>query len=96
MFAILISEENLPRIAEHQETLDPSLAHFIEKPYLSSRVNWYYIRGYVSEVGKPESWAALPEHYLIRGYEFDAEAVKTDWDQIVRKETLDTGRRWDL
>lgn len=85
MFAILISEKNLPIIKEHQDELSPSLGHFYDKPYLASLVDWYYIRGYVTEKGALESWAAYPEEYFTRKFDYNPEKIKTDWDQIVRK-----------
>lgn len=85
MQAILISEENLPKIQEHQNGLIESIAHFHPKPYLDSRVNWYYIQGYVNVVNGVANWSAYPESLLIQDYQCDLPKMKTDWNQIVIK-----------
>ena len=85
MFAILISEENLPKINEDQEKYPESLAHFFPDPYLNHPKNWYYVSGYYSEGRGDISWAAFPEYFLVKKYEFDPTKIQTDWDQIVRK-----------
>jgi len=85
MFAILISEENLPKIKEHQNSLHSLDERLYARPYHTSPVNWYYVRGYVDQKGTLVSWTCFPEELFNRLFESNAEKVKTDWDQIVRK-----------
>jgi hypothetical protein len=84
MFAILISEENLPKIREHQASLPESRQHILESVYINVQTDWYYIQGAHDE-NFDASWSAVPQHFLDRMYEYDPEVIKTDWDQIVRK-----------
>lgn len=85
MFAIHISEETMPLIKEHQDTLPSGVGRILESAYLTSLTEWYYIQGYVNNNGGVESWAAFPEYILVRQFEYDPIKIQTDWDQIVRK-----------
>lgn len=84
MFAILISEENLPKIREHQETLPVSQQHILERVYLNAPSNWYYVQG-VLDASQNLSWSAIPQNFLDKLYEHDPNVIQTDWDQIVKK-----------
>lgn len=84
MFAIQITEENLSKIEIDQKNQPIWAQHFVPRPYLNSNVDWYYVSGYVNSAGQLESWAALPFHWIATNFEYNAERIKTDWDQIVR------------
>jgi hypothetical protein len=81
MFAIQLSEENVPKILERG---------FEERDFETylglTRVVAFFISGYVDRMGKVHPFGIVPFYILVRDFEFDPEAIKTDWDQIVRKE----------
>lgn len=83
MFAILISEENMPKI---QEVLDTSVRplHTVDM-YIRHPADWYFIQGYIPYIGAPEPLAILPGYVFETNFEYDPDKIKTDWDQIVRK-----------
>lgn len=85
MFAILISEENLLKIQEHQMELPEDVARYYAPAYLLSKVDWYYVRGLGDIQGAGTTWGCYPEEFFAREFEYDADKIKTDWDQIVQK-----------
>lgn len=85
MFAILISEENMPDIADSgvfdkQPVSNVSL-------YLNRPRPWYFIRGYVTLRGTLDEWAVLPAYMLEETFDYDPDKIKTDWTNLVRKES---------
>lgn len=85
MFAILITNQNMPKIVQ-EELLPTSILRAIQI-YLAKRERWYLIRGYVTLWGNLEPWALLPAWILERRYDIDPDKIKTEWSQIVRKES---------
>lgn len=83
MHAILISEENADKIAE-SEVVSHCPLHTIYV-YRNNIKNWYLISGYVDREGRYFDFATLPQYILDRNFEYDADKIRTDWDQIVRK-----------
>lgn len=83
MFAIQITEENMPQILESVSPKDPDV-HYINT-FLANRAEWYVITGYVSRFGKFHDWVILPAYVLVSNYEYDKDKIRTTWDQIVRK-----------
>jgi hypothetical protein len=84
MFAILISTENLPVIAlrmEHHSDFDMKDLDM----YIRSHRDWYMITGYIDFAGKFHSWSIQPKYLLKTDFEYDADKIQTQWDQIVRK-----------
>lgn len=87
MFAIKITEENMEKIKEAMPMLHGPYLRAIEAKYMDRRVPWYFIRGYVDQRGRLHLFNLLPVFILDQHFEIDTEKAKTDWDQIVRKET---------
>jgi|KBSMisStandDraft_5_1062788.scaffolds.fasta_scaffold777574_1 hypothetical protein len=85
MFAILISEENMPEIAQ-SELLDEQLVYDISL-YLNRPRPWYLVRGYVPPRGPLVDWTILPAYSLAQNFDYDPETIKTSWSQLVRKES---------
>lgn len=83
MFAILISEENLPKIQEHQAELPKESARIYSPAYLNSNVDWYYVRGLHGIQGAGNTWGCYPQEFFSREFEYDADKIKTDWSQVV-------------
>lgn len=85
MFAILATQENMPKIAE-VETIRTHDRNYIERYYVNSQKDWYVVRGYVSLRGNVHDWSIFPAEYFRRYYDYDPEKIQTDWAQAVRKE----------
>jgi len=85
MFAIEITDETLPKIMVHQAELDEVAACFVPECYVNKNIKWYYIRGYITERGALETWAAYPESHFNKAFEHNSDKIKTDWDIVVRK-----------
>lgn len=83
MFAILIAEDNMPKIVQRNVLAEKNLHGM--KLFLGSSKAWYLITGYVNERGAVLPWAILPAHKFETQFEFDESKIMTDWDQIVRK-----------
>ena len=85
MFAIEITQENLPKIQEAQADMND--VDFDLDLYLKSPKTWYTIRGYVGPFGRvwTHNLAVLPKNVFDECYEYDPVKIRTDWDQIVRK-----------
>lgn len=84
MFAILISNETMPKINE-VEVLSDSFKTVLGSLYCNKRIDWYLITGFVTERGGIMPWNILPAFVFIPKFEHDEEKIKTDWDIIVRK-----------
>ena len=86
MFAIEITEENLPQIlqtpgltiADAQLMADAFIAHN------NDHVR-YFIKGYTDRKNRLVPWTTLPEFIFVKNFDFDPEKIKTDWDIVVRK-----------
>lgn len=81
MFAILINEENMPKIRE-RITVDSELANAMT--YLRMPKIWFVVTGFVTESGKYFPYAVLPAYMLKNDFDYDPVKIQTDWDQIVR------------
>ena len=83
MFAILISEENMPKIEKEA----PTRPYLIEsvRSYLGLSADWYFVTGYVDHKGRFKPSTVLPAYIIDENFEYDPVKIKTDWDQIVRK-----------
>lgn len=80
MFAILITQETLPKILDEPNLTDfdiASLKMFVDK-------NYYCFTGYVTKKGKFVPFIILPQIFM-KAFEYDEEKIKTTWDQIVRR-----------
>jgi hypothetical protein len=53
--------------------------------YIRSHRDWYMITGYIDFAGKFHSWSIQPKYLLKTDFEYDADKIQTQWDQIVRK-----------
>lgn len=85
-FAILITEENLPKMAE-VEGAPPNQLAYISRYYVDHRVDWYYVTGYVSRKGGPvHPWSIFPASVFVPNNDFDPEKIKTDWTIYTRKD----------
>lgn len=84
MFAILISQENMPKIEKFKERFAGEV-DFQTSMYLNSNSLWYFVTGYYDRRGRTLDWTILPAYVLEEDFEFDAEKIRTEWDQIVRK-----------
>ncbi len=85
MFAILISEENLPKIHEHQATLFKDVNIIYESVYINAAVDYYYVQGLIDQKGNL-SWGAYPEEFFLRNFDcVDINKAKTDWTIVVQK-----------
>lgn len=83
MFAIMLSEENMPVIAPRL-----AISEFdsqILDVYLKSHNEWYVVTGYVHDTGEVQDWAILPLYLLHKNYDYDLMTIHQDWDQIVLK-----------
>lgn len=87
MFAILISEETLPKIVE-THGLTQAEIDWLPKCINKDR---YFVTGFVDLRGQVWPWIFLPR-YLLKNFEHDEEKIKTDWDQIVRKNPVSPPR----
>lgn len=85
MFAILISEDNLKKILESDSV--PHENRTALEYFLRHREDWYIITGYVTRFGSFESYAILPGYVFRPTFDYDPEKIKTEWNQIVRKES---------
>lgn len=81
MFAILISEENMPKILESRDDLSGSTTRWLATLF---EKQWWFITGYVDLKGAVHDWSVLPASYTTRYFEYDPIKIQTDWDQIVR------------
>lgn len=84
MFAILITEENVSKIWEHQRNLTDK-DRFAPDIYLDHKTPWYYIRGFTDSRGMFWNWTALPAFLVTLRFDIDTDKASTDWDLIVRK-----------
>ena len=95
MFAILISEENVPEIiqtvpavdetpfdGDKASVLDFYLDRTRERPWSEL---YYLITGYVTKDGRLVPWAILPKTIFDKTFEYDPHVIPHNWDQIVRK-----------
>jgi hypothetical protein len=83
MFAILISNENMPKILE---SVTPTTDHHPDfQIFLNSEKTWYLVTGWVGTRGDVIDWTIMPAYMLEEKFEYDPNKIKTDWDQIVRK-----------
>lgn len=82
MFGLLISEDNLPKIREFLSPNDVSTMGLYLHPAIKE---WYIVRGYYNDRGNVVDWVVLPKYILDADYEYDALKIRTEWDQIVRK-----------
>lgn len=80
MFAILMSEDTLPKILEVDALTDKDVA-FLKTCCTKQR---YFIRGYVSRRGALIPWTILPSYLFTPIFEHDEIKIQTDWDLIVR------------
>lgn len=83
MFAIKLSEDNMPKIAPRL-TISEFDTQILDV-YLTSHNEWYVVTGYVLESGVVQDWAILPLYILDKHYDYDITVILDDWDQIVRK-----------
>lgn len=83
MHAILITEKNMPTILDRLPLGVPEQLAITF--YLNHNVEWYLITGYYTRRGVYDDWAIIPASVLKQTYEHDADKIKTDWDQIIRK-----------
>lgn len=83
MFAILITEENLPKIRE-TGLLSQGDEYSLDV-YLRSFADWYFVRGYVPLRGEVWDHTVLPRYVLHENFQIDLNKAATDWDLIVRK-----------
>lgn len=81
MFAILISEENLPKILETPTLTDRDIA-FLKTCCGKQR---YFVTGYVTGRGRFLPWIFFFQKAFEQKFEYDPTTIQTDWDQIVRK-----------
>ena len=82
MFAILVTPENMPKIAERDAppSYMTACAMVQHKPK-----RWYLVTGFVMEsTGALIDWTLLPAYIIEQYYQHDPNVIKTDWDQIVR------------
>ena len=86
MFAIELSEDNLPQILQ-TSTLFVAEAQIMTDLYFRSPRTYYFIKDYFDRNGRQQGWGILPEFVLKDFFEYDPDKIKTDWDQIVRKPT---------
>lgn len=84
MRAILFAEDTKPKIAEY-DAIPQERVRALDI-YLRHHEDWYLISGYVGPRGTYETWAILPAYVLEMNFEYDAEKIKTDWTNLVRKE----------
>jgi hypothetical protein len=82
MFAILITEENMPKILQDRHDLDANTVGWFTTLF---NKKWWFISGYVDHRGILHSWSVLPLSYTKRYFEYDPIKIQTDWDLIVRK-----------
>lgn len=83
MFAIQITEENMPEILNSLPQIREE--NVMLDMYARHTRDWFIIRGFVPHIGSMTDWAILPAYILKLKYEYDPNKIKTDWDQIVRK-----------
>lgn len=81
MFAILISEETLPKIVDSVSDLSLNTVTWLDTCVGKKR---YFVRGYVDRRGALHPWVFLPEYYLVKFYDVDLIKAQTEWDQIFR------------
>lgn len=84
MFAILISPDTRDKIEQH-DVFDPELTDL--DIFLKAKAQWYFITGYVSARGEVVDWAAEPAYIFEKKFDYDADKIKTDWVQAVKKES---------
>lgn len=84
MFAILIDPTNLPKILDRITPTEDKHPDF--DIFINHKMDWYAITGYVDSHGRLLDWAILPEFLFGKVFEYDENVIKTDWDQIVRKD----------
>lgn len=83
MFAILISDETMPKIRQ-VEKLNDHDKESIQRYYCNRRVDYYFITGYVTRYEKFIPWTVLPAVAFVPNFDHDPEKIKSDWVQIVR------------
>ena len=85
MFAIVVSDETMPKIRQSSQLTDKDKSAVEQYCLNRPRSKYYVITGYVTRRGMVMNWTFLPHHLFEKNFEFDPEKIKTDWDQIVRK-----------
>jgi hypothetical protein len=86
VFAILVSEENRKTVMDTIADRTPD--HPVDYDLFTNRprgVEYYFVTGYVNDRGEVEPWAFLPSFVFRQEFEYDAERIQTEFDQIVRK-----------
>lgn len=83
MFAILINQENVAKIPIESFTNPEDLQRTLNL-CLALKRRWYFVRGFVDNRGRFYDWVTLPHYIIEEDYEYDANKIQTDWDQIVR------------
>ena len=83
MFAIEISDKNLPEIIDNSSLTDAEqqiMENLADKPR-----TWYFVSGYIDAFGRYFSWTILPKFVLDARFDYDPIYASYHWDQIVRK-----------
>jgi hypothetical protein len=83
MEAILISDENMPKIA--QSGLLSERDESALDRYLGSKTDWYLIRSYLDTHGSIQPWTIRPAYILRRDFEFQPDLFKSAWNVLYRK-----------
>lgn len=88
MFAIRITEKNLEKIHERLRWLKDD-ARIDLSIFVNHERDWYFIDGYFEPSARfgsrpQDRWGILPAYIFLKSYDYDAEKIQTDWDQIVR------------
>jgi hypothetical protein len=82
MFAIKITPDTMHKIGS---THTLTIRDFRSIESLFARREAVFITGYVTRGGQLMDWIVLPWYEFEESFEFDAQKIQTDWDQIVRK-----------
>lgn len=84
MFAIMISQENWPKILESTNFTEKEKTAFESYFLRHTCRKWIFLRGFVSDAGKFHDWTIIPEYVLMTDFDYDRDKIQHDWDQIVR------------
>lgn len=84
MFAILISEDNMPTIIDSVKS-NPESNELNLETFLASARDWYFLTGYVPSTGGYSEWGILPAYIFENDFEYNPVDIKTQFDQTFRR-----------